>query len=171
MTDLVARRALWLSVINFIFAAGLFLLTLANLWWQWSRSERLTTGLLFAFVAAYYSVQTFIQMRDREPQLVVSSAGLGLPAASADPIPWSQIGHLRVTQRLIPTLGGRIDVHVAPEVFLRLKFGQRWLGDFVLKRRAIPNTFMVVTQGLDRRAADIEAVIKRHWPPEPDEKG
>jgi hypothetical protein len=39
------------------------------------------------------------------------------------------------------------------------------MGDFVLKRRGIPNTFMVLTQGLDRGTADIEAAIKRHWPP------
>jgi hypothetical protein len=166
MTDLVARRALWLSAVTFIFAAGLFLLTLANLWWQWSRSESLTTGLLFAFVAGYYAATTFLQVRDRKPQLVISAAGIGLPTAAADTIPWSRIQDLRVTRRVIPTLGGQLNFFVDVETFARIKFGQRFMGDFVLKRRGFPNAFIVLTQGLDHGVADIEAAIKRHQPPD-----
>ncbi len=109
---------------------------------------------------------SFNQLRERQPQIVISAAGLGLPAAAADPIPWSRILHLRVTKRLIPTLGGRIDLQVESEIFLKLRFGQRFLGDAVLKGRAIPNTFTVRTQGMDRSTAEIETALKRHWPPE-----
>jgi hypothetical protein len=168
MTELVARRTLWLTAVNLFFALALFALTLANLYWQWSRGESLVTGSLFAFVAGYYALMTFNQLRDRQPQLVISAAGLGLPAASAGPIPWARITHLRVKRRLIPTLGGQLDVQVDPETFLRLKFGQRFLGDFILKGRGIPNTFRVLTQGLDQGTADIESAIKRYWPPNAD---
>ncbi len=167
MTDLVARRALWQMAITLIFALGLFVLTLANLYWQWSRGESLVTGSLFAFVAGYYALMTFNQLRDRQPQIVISAAGLGLPAASADPIPWTRIAYLRVKRRVIPTLGGQLDLQVDPETFLRLKIGQRFLGDFILKRRGLPNGLTVLIHGLDRGTADVEAAIKRHWPPNP----
>lgn len=166
MTDLVARRALWLTGLNFLFALGLLALTLVNLYWQWSRGESLVTGALFAFVAAYYAAQTFTQLRDRRPQLVVSASGLHLPSAAADPIAWTSVLHLRAKKRLIPTMGGQLDLQVDLDTFLRLKFGQRFMGDFIIKGRGLPNTFMVLTQGLDQNAADIEAAIKRHWPPD-----
>jgi hypothetical protein len=165
MTDLVVRRAVWLTALNLVFSLGLFGLTLANLYWQWSRGESLVTGGLFAFVAGYYAMMSFNQLRDRQPQIVISASGLGLPSAAADPIPWSRILHLRVRKSLIPTLGGRIDLQVDPEIFLKLKFGQRFLGDAVLKGRGIPNTFAVRTQGMDRGTAEIETALKRHWPP------
>jgi hypothetical protein len=53
--DFVVRRALWLTATNFVFAMALFALTIANLWWQWSRGEGLVTGALFAFVAGFYA--------------------------------------------------------------------------------------------------------------------
>jgi hypothetical protein len=164
MTDFVARRALWLTLTSFAFAFCLFALTLANLWRQWTLGESLATGLLFAFVAGYYAGQTFLQLRDRRPQLTISAAGIHVPAAAPDPIPWSRIQNLRVTRRAIPTLGGQIDVHVDLETFARLKLGQRFMGDFVVKRRGVPNTFTVLTQGLDRRIGDIEAAVKQFQP-------
>lgn len=165
MTGLAVRRAVWLTALNLVFSLALFALTLANLYWQWSRGESLVTGSLFAFVAGYYAMTTFNQLRDRQPQIVISADGLGLPAAAADPIPWSRILHLRVKKRLIPTLGGQVDLQVDPEIFLKLKLGQRFLGDAVLKARGIPNTLTVRTQGLDRSTAEIETALKRHWPP------
>ena len=163
--ELVARRALWLTATSLFFALGLLALTLINLYWQWQRGESLVTGGMFTFIAGYYALITFLQLRDRQPLLAVGPAGLHLPAASADPIPWSRISYLRAKQRVIPTLGGRLDIQVDPEIFLRLKLGQRIMGDFIVKQRGIPNTFTVLTKGLDRGTAEIEAAIKRYWPP------
>jgi hypothetical protein len=164
--EFVVRRARWLTAVNLFFALGLLVLALVNIYWQWSRGESLVTGAMFTFIFAYYSLITVQQLRDRQPQLAIGTAGLDLPAASADPIPWSRITYLRIKQRLIPMLGGRLDIQVDPETFLRLKLGQRLMGDFILKQRGIPNTFMVLTKGLDRRTADIEAAVKRYWPPD-----
>lgn len=163
---LEARRARWLSGANLILALGLFALTIANLWWQWNRGENLLTGALFAFVATFYAGQMFVQFRDRRPQLVIGPAGLGLPAAAPNPIAWSRIRQIHIKRRFLPTLGGQIDIEVDPETFQTLRLGQRIMGDFVVKRRGFGIAFSVLTQGLDQSTAQIEAALKRHWPPD-----
>jgi hypothetical protein len=164
--EYVVRRSLWLAGANFLLAVFLCVLTLINLYTQWKAGESLATSALFVLLTGYFVTTTFYQLYRRPPQLIIGPGGLGLPTATQEPIAWPRIQQLSVKRRFLPGLGGQLDIAVDLETFSRLRFGTRFFGDFVVKGRGLPSSFTVLAQGLDRSLTDIEAAIKRHWPPD-----
>ena len=159
-----ARRSLYFSLIYVVLAAALAAAAASNLWTQLDTREALAPASLFAVITLFFVWQAFEQMRDRRPQISVGRDGLLLAAASPEPIPWRQIWRLDRGRRLFG--GPRLEMELAPEAARRLKFGFRFMGDYVTRLRGSPNGVIVFTMGLDRRLDDIHAAIRRYWPPD-----
>jgi hypothetical protein len=165
-TVFVVRRSLWSILMNLVLGLGLAGLTVANVVYQLRTGGSWTVAGMFAFIAVFFLWQAIDQLRDRSPLVEIGPSGLRLRLASPDPIPWSRIWHAHATRGPLNFGGGRLDFQVDPAVFLRLKFGQRFMGDIVVKKRGQPNTFSVIAQPLEESADAIFAALKRYWPPD-----
>ncbi len=159
-----ARRSHYFSLIYLALAALLAAVAVSNLWTQLETREALAPAALFAAITLIFVWQAIEQMRDRRPQIAVGRDGLLLATASPEPIPWRQIWRLDRGRRLFG--GPRFEMELAPEAATRLKFGFRFMGDHVTRLRGSPNGVIVFTMGLDRRLDDIDAAIRRYWPPD-----
>ncbi len=158
------RRARWFTLFQLALALGLLAVTLANLNHQLAARDALTPAILFVALAVFYAWSAWRQFVDRTPQLVVSADGLWLVPAAPKPIPWPRIWHLAKGQQIIggPRLEGQLD----PAIVVGLKFGQRYMGDHIVRLRGQNNGFCVHIMGLDRSLDDIYAAIRRYWPPD-----
>jgi hypothetical protein len=160
------RRALWATLLNMLMGLLLAAITVLNLVRQFREGDSLAGAAVFAVLAPFFLWQAWTQLRNRVPLVEVAPEGLRLPSASTDALPWSSIRHVRRAHGPFGIGGGRVDFTIDPMVFDRLKFGQRFMGDVVIKRRGLPHTFSVITPQLDENADAIYAAIQRYWAPE-----
>jgi hypothetical protein len=164
--ELVVRRARFHIALQFALALLLAGFACYYGWSQYLAEEGSTVGtLLIVGLLVTYAVQVGRQCLDRTPIVIVGPAGLTLPPASPDPIAWPRVRHLGASRSLALVGGGRLDLQVDPEIYVRLKLGQRFLGDPIVKMARAPYGVSVIAQGLDHSAAAIFAAIHRHWPP------
>ena len=161
-----ARRAMWATLLNVLVGLLLSVLTIANLVHQIRNDGALTVSAMFTFLAVFFLWQAWMQVRNRVSQIEIGPAGLRLPTANPEIVPWSRLRQVQSGRGLPGLSGGRVDFTVDAEVFARLKLGQRFMGDVVVKARGWPNTFSVVTPQLDENADAIVAAVKRYWPPD-----
>ena len=161
-----ARRALWAAVLNMALGALLSALTIANLVHQIRIDGGWGIGGMFVILALFFLWQGWSQFRDRSPIVEIGPDGLRLPSTSSEPIAWSRIWHAQAGRGLPGFGGGRVDFMVDAETFARLKLGQRFMGEIVVKKRSVPNAFSVITPQLDESANAIFAAVKRYWPPD-----
>jgi hypothetical protein len=159
-----ARRSLWAIILNLVLGLLLTALTIANLVHQVKTGGSWAVSVMFAIIALFFLWQAWAQLRDRSPVIEVGPAGLRLPLASAEAIPWSRIRHVHLARGIPGLGGGRVDFMVDIETFARLKFGQRFMGDIVVKKRGAPNAFSLITPQLEESASAIFAAIQRYWP-------
>lgn len=162
----IVRRALWFTLLNFVFGIVLLAMAAANLVELVRSGGSWAVALLLILIAGVYAAQAFAQMRSRANLIEIGPAGLRLPTASEAPIEWSRIWQIEIGRGLPGLTGGRLHFQVDIDTFARLRFGQRFMGDNVVRRRGYPNAFTVITQGLDENATAIYAAIKRFWPPD-----
>jgi hypothetical protein len=120
---------------------------------------------MFVILALFFLWQGWTQFRDRAPVIEIGPAGLRLPSASGEPIAWSRVSFAQAARGLLGLGGGRVDFMVDAQTFARLKLGQRFMGDVVIKKRGMPNAFSVITPQLDESASAIFAAVKCYWPP------
>jgi hypothetical protein len=165
-----ARRALWATLLNVTLGLLLSALTIANLVHQLRADQSWGVAALFVVLALFFLWQGWEQVRDRAPVVEIGPDGLRLPGASADIVPWPRLRQVLAGRGLPGLGGGRVDFTVDPEIFVRLKLGQRFMGDVVVKARGRPNTFSVITPQLEENVDSIYAAVKRYWPPENDEE-
>ena len=165
-----ARRARWAALLNMALGLMLAALTAANLNHQVRTGGAWGVAVLLVILALFFFWQGWTQFRDRSPVIEIGPDGLRLPTASAQPIRWSRIWQARAGSGLPAFGGGRVDFTVDAETFGRMKLGQRFMGDLVVKKRSQANTFSVTTPQLDESAAAIFAAVRRYWPPEGGEK-
>jgi hypothetical protein len=161
-----ARRARWATILNMILGALLSALTIANLVHQVRIDGGWGIGALFMILALFFLWQGWTQFRDRTPIIEIGPSGLLLPSASSEPVAWPRIWHAQAGRGLPGLGGGRVDFMVDAETFGRLKLGQRFMGEIIVKKRSVPNAFSVITPQLDESAAAIFAAVKCYWPPE-----
>jgi hypothetical protein len=161
-----ARRALWATLLNMLMGVLLAAVTVVNLVRQFREDGSPAAAAVFAVLALFFLWQAWTQLRNRVPLIEVAPEGLRLPTASSDALPWRCIRHVRRAHGLLGIGGGRVDFTVDPVVFDRLKFGQRFMGDVVVKRRGLPHTLSVITPQLDENADAIYAAVQRYWAPE-----
>lgn len=161
----VVRRAAWFTALNLVFGVMLAAIAAINLVEQLQSGGGWGLAVTFAVIAAYFCWQAWTQFYHRTPVIEIGPAGLYLPSAAEQPIPWSRIWHADAGGGLASLFGGRIDFQVDPETHAKLKLGQRFMGDVVVRRRGIPNAFSISTQGLDEKNTAIFAAMSRYWPP------
>lgn len=161
-----ARRALWATLLNMLMGLLLAAITVLNLVRQFREGGSPATAAVFAVLALFFLWQAWTQLRNRVPLIEVAPDGLRLPSAGNDALPWRCIRHVRPVRGFLGMGGGRVDFTVDPTVFDRLKFGQRFMGDVVVKRRGLAHTFSLITPQLDENADAIYAAIQRYWTPE-----
>jgi hypothetical protein len=162
----VVRRSLWSILMNLLLGALLAALTFSNIVHQFRTGGSWAVAIMFGIIAVFFLWQAIDQLRDRSPLLEIGPDGLKLRTASPQPIPWPRIWHAQAGAGVLGLGGGRVDFQVDTEIFSGLKFGQRYMGDVVVKKRNVPNTFSVLTPQLDESAAAIYAALKRYWPPD-----
>ncbi len=160
----VVYRSRLHSLINLVLGVFLAALALTNFWDQLESRGAFLPSLLIVAIAGVYLWHTYQMVCDRGPQVVIDATGLRLATASPDPIPWSYIWRLEAGRRLFG--GPRVEAEVAPEVVARLKLGQRFLGDNVVRLKARRNGLAIYTVGYDRTADQIFAAARRYWPPD-----
>jgi hypothetical protein len=166
----IARRALWALWINAVLGLGMSVLTIANIAHQYQSGGPLLVSAGFAFIALFFLWQAATQIRNREPVIEIGAAGLRVAGVSEAIMPWSRVIKVRGVNGFLGRVGARVDVTVDPELFARLKFGYRFMGDPVVKKRGLPNTFSVITPQLEESSGRIVDAVKRYWsPPRPDE--
>ena len=147
-----------------MFIVALALANLVNLY-RTGEAENgpLLTSVLFAFLMSAYVWNLAQQYRDREPQVVIGASGLLLPTALSDPVPWTQVWNVA------PPGGARsrmrLDIDVAPEVYARMKLGQRFMGENIVRRKGPGGGLSIYTMGYEHNAREIAAAIRRYWPP------
>ena len=162
----VARRSMWSILMNLVLGVLLAALTFGNVVHQIRTGGSWTVAVLFGFIAAYFLWHGVEQLRNRSPLVEIGPDGLRLRPASVQPIPWSRIWNAQASSGPLGFGSGRVDIQVDAETFNALKFGQRFMGDLVVKKRSAPNTFSVLTPQLDESPAAIFAALKRYWPPD-----
>jgi hypothetical protein len=166
----IARRALWALWINALLGFGMSVLTIANIAHQFQNEGPLLVSAGFAFIALFFLYQAAMQIRNRQPVIEIGPAGLRVAGVSEDIMPWSRVVQVRGVNGFLGLAGGRVDFTVDMETFTRLKFGYRFMGDPVVKKRGIPNTFSVITPQLEESPGRIVEAVKRYWsPPRADE--
>ncbi|MBI3707245.1 MAG: hypothetical protein HY246_06150 [Proteobacteria bacterium] len=158
----LVRRSRWQSGLYFAFAVLLLIFAAINLWKGLADGNLPSAAWFFAALIAFYAWHAAGQFLDRRPQIVVDAAGLLLAAASPDPIPWQHIR--RATAKTGWRGRARIDLEVDPETHARLKLGQRFMGDPIVRLRGRPTGLSILTQSLDRDAQAIFVAMQRHWP-------
>ena len=164
-----ARRARWATALNVVLGALLSALTIANLVHQLRGGDSLAVSALFAALALFFLWHAWTQFRDRTPLIEIGPQGFRLPSANPEILPWARLRHVRTGRRLPVLGGGRVDFTVDVETFARLKLGQRFMGDVVVKSRGWPNTFSVITPQLEENADSIVAAVHRFWPTDRDD--
>lgn len=148
---------------------GMFLLALAaanlgNLFRQGdAQGGPLFASLLFAGLMAFYVWNLLAQYRDRRPQVIVGPAGLYLPSAHLEPVPWSHVWNVAPPSGVFSRM--RLDVDIAPEISARMKLGQRFMGENVVRRKGVGGGLTIYTMGYEHNAAEIAEAIRRYWPP------
>lgn len=162
---LVARRSMRIAGLNLLTASLGFGFSVAFVWYAWREGADLIGPLFLLVLIAVYGVQAGQNFRDDRPKVVVERAGLSLPAVTDAPIPWGEIEQVALGKGIRTLGGGRLDVVVSPQVFARLKLGQRWLGDPIVKRGGISPAFTVLGSALDTDMKTLFTAIRRHWPP------
>jgi hypothetical protein len=163
-TVFTARRALWATLLNFLLGAALAALTIANVVHQIQRDGSLAVAAMFSILALFFLWQAWTQLSRRTPVIEVGPAGLRLAGVSEEILPWTRIVYVQRGSGLPGLGGGRIDFTVDAETYARLKLGQRFMGDLVVKARGRPNTFSVITPQLEENANAIFTAVKRYWP-------
>ncbi len=162
----MVRRSMWSILLNLLLGALLAAVTFANVVHQFRTGGSWAVAIMFGIIAAYFFWHGVEQLRDRSPLIEIGPSGLTLRPASAQPIPWQRIWNAQAGSGLFGFGGGRVDFQVDAETFNTLKFGQRFMGDVVVKKRTAPNSFSVLTPQLDESAGAIFAALKRYWPPD-----
>jgi hypothetical protein len=99
----------------------------------------------------------------------IGAAGLRVAGVSDDVLPWRRVVQVRGVNGFLGLAGGRVDFTVDVETFSRLKFGYRFMGDPIVKKRGMPNTFSVITPQLEESPDRIVDAVKRYWSPRRDE--
>lgn len=163
---LTGRRATWFTLINLCLALVLLAGAVANAVNILQTDGSWIMALVVLGLVGFFTWQAWTQFRDRSPVVEVAPDGLRVPAASDAPIAWSNIAIVAPAEGIAALGGRRIDVQVDAQTFSRLRLGQRFMGDFVVRRRGLPNTFSILTQGLDVGPAALHAAIRRYWPPD-----
>jgi hypothetical protein len=161
-----ARRALWAVLLNFVMGALLAVMTIINIVRQIQEDGSLLASGFFAVLALFFLGNAWSQLRARAPLIEVGAAGLRLPGASEQIVPWTEIRQIAPARSLPGLSPSRVDFTVEPDTFARLKLGQRFMGDVIVKRIGMPNSFSVITPQLEENATAIFAAVKRYWPPE-----
>jgi len=165
----IVRRALWYTITNLALGVAFLGFTTASLVHQIRAGEAWVIPASFVAFAAFYCWQVWGQFRQRTPLVEISAAGLSLPGVTPAPIPWSRIWLVEPGRGLPGISGGRIHFQVDADTFVGLRLGQRFMGDVVVRNRRLPNSFSLITQGLEERTDAIYAAIKRYWPPDTDD--
>jgi hypothetical protein len=163
--ELVVRRtrvAVWTNVL----AAAMFII--AAVWllvssWELGES-RLAAGFIL-FLALAHAVPAAQRVLHDRPVLAIRPDGLHLPGTAEAPIAWERIRALAPGRGFAAWRGGRVDLALEPEAFVKLRLGQRMLGDPVTKLRGAPAVIAIHANGLDHDAAAIVAALQRYWPP------
>jgi hypothetical protein len=160
-----ARRALWATLLNLLMGLLLAAITILNIVHRVREGGSLLTSIFFAVLALFFLWHAWTQLRDRAPLVEIGPAGLRLPSASPDALPWSRIRQVVPGRALLGMRSSRVDFTVDMETFARLKLGQRFMGDVIVKKPGVPNTFSVITPQLEENAAAIYDAVKRYWRP------
>jgi len=160
-----ARRALWAMLLNMLMGVLLAAMTIINIVYQLRQGGSLITSIFFAVLALFFLWHSWNQLRNRAPLIEIGPAGLRLPNASEQALPWSLIRQVAPARTVLGLGGSRVDFTVDPEIFARLKLGQRFMGDIIVKKPGMPNTFSVITPQLEENAAAIYDAVKRYWRP------
>jgi len=163
--ELVVRRtrtALWTNAV----AAAIFIA--AALWFliaSWEAGEsRLAAGFIL-FLALAHAVPAAQRLLHDRPVLAIRPDGLHLPGTADAPIPWERIRALAPGRGFAAWRGGRVDLALEADAFVKLRLGQRMLGDPVTKLRGAPAAIAIHANGLDHDAAAIVGALRRYWPP------
>jgi hypothetical protein len=165
-----ARRALWAVLMNLLMGVLLAVLTIINVVRQIQDGGALLASAFFAMLVLFFLWNAWSQLRHRRPLIEIGAAGLRLPTASEQPLSWTLIRQVVPARGALGLGAARIDFTVDTDTFARLKLGQRFMGDVIIKRPGMPNTFSVITPQLEENAAAIFTAVKRYWPPDrPDE--
>ena len=160
---LIARRSKRATGMNLLAASIAFGVAVATVWYAWQEGENVLGPLFLLVLVTFYGVSAGQQFRDETPKVVVERAGLSLPGVTSEPIEWTHIEEIAVTTGLRAIGGGRIDIVVAPATYARLKLGQRWLGDPVVRKPGPRAAFSLACGALDTPAKTIYAAMRRHW--------
>ena len=164
LKTLVVRRSRRMAGLNLLFASCVFGLAVAVAWQAWQQGESFGASLLFLAIAAFWGVLMGQQFRDDAPKIVVGKDGLDMPGVCDGPVPWDKIEELALGTGLRALSGGRLDIHVDPETYSKLKLGNRWMGDLIVRRPGAKPGFTVLGAGLDTKPRVIFEAIRRHWP-------
>ncbi len=165
LKTLIVRRSRRMAGLNLLFASGVFGLAVAVTWQAWQQGESLGASLLFLGIAAFWGVLMGQQFRDDAPKIVVGKDGLEMPDVADAPIRWEKIEELALGTGIRALSGGRLDVFVDPETYSKLKLGNRWMGDPIVRRAGTQPGFTILGAGLDTKPRVVFEAIRRHWPP------
>ncbi len=165
LKTLIVRRSRGMASLNLIFASGVFGLAVAVVWQAWQQGESFGASLLFLAIAAFWGVLIGQQFRDTEPKVIVGRDGLELPGVADAPIAWAKVEELALGTGIRALGGGRLDVYVDPETYSKLKLGNRWMGDLIVRRPGTKPGFTILGAGLDTKPRVVFEAIRRHWPP------
>lgn len=147
-----------------MFLVALALANLVNLFRMGeARGAPLLASAFFALLMAAYVWNTLVQYRDRRPQIVIRPDGLYLPTALPDPIAWSHVWNVAPPTGAFRRM--RLDIDIAPEIYTRMKLGQRFMGENIVRRKGVGGGMTIYTMGYEHNAAEIAAAIRRYWPP------
>jgi len=165
---LEVRRSRSLAYLQAIFTGVLLVLAVYSVVHFWGSLEgprdRLLASAVFTVILAVYFVYTLRLCWDRTPVVVVGPAGLALPGALPDTIPWSTVHHVNHPGGFL--LGRhRLDIDVDIATRARIKVGMRIAGDPIAGRIGSATGISIITQSLDTKPAQIIVAIKRYWPP------
>lgn len=165
LKTLIVRRSRLMAGLNLLFASGVFGLAVAVTWQAWQQGESFGASLLFLAIAAFWGVLMGQQFRDDTPKIVVGENGLEIPGVADAPLDWDKIEELALGTGVRALGGGRLDIYVDPETYSKLKLGNRWMGDSIVKRAGIRPGFTILGAGLDAKTRTIFDAMRRHWPP------
>lgn len=123
----------------------------------------LFASVFFALLMAFYVWNLVNQYRDRRPQIVIGPDGLLLPNALPTPVPWSQVWNVAPPAGTFTRT--RLDIDIAPEIYARMKLGQRFMGESIVRRKGLGGGLTIYTTGFEHNAVELEAAIRKFWPP------
>lgn len=164
LKTLIVRRSRRMAGLNLLFASGVFGLAVAVTWQAWQQGESLGASLLFLAIAAFWGVLMGQQFRDDAPKVVVGKDGLDMQGVSDGPVPWDKIEELALGTGVRALGGGRLDIYVDLETYSKLKLGNRWMGDLIVRRAGTRPGFTILGAGLDTKPRVVFEALRRHWP-------